>query len=275
MRLAILLLFLPVMGTLRSQSLVGELQSVAAQNGLVGMSVVAVCGDEVSAVVHTGQRNLALGLPVTDETRYRVASISKLLTAIGLMRLQEQGAFELDADVSPALGFTLRNPAFPATPISYRMLLSHRASLQDGTGYGDFLSATYVGSPPPPISQLVVPGGNWYSANMWRTEAPGTFFQYSNATYGIIGSLIEVHSGQRFDQYMRDHVLLPMGISGSYNIQDLDDIGGLAVLYRNSTPQADNYGGVMPPAPDLSGPGTLVPRQTAARPSKTVPAKAV
>ncbi len=251
-RIALLLLSYLLHGTLlQGQTLAQDLQAIATQRGLVGMSVVATCGDGVQAVVHTGQRNIAQGLPVNDATRYRIASISKLLTAIGLMRLHEQGAFGLDDDVASALGFTFRNPLHPGTPLTYRMLLSHRASLQDGTGYADFLNATYAGTPPPSISQLVVPGGTWYSANMWRTEAPGIYFQYSNATYGIIGTLIEVHSGQRFDQYMRQHILLPMGIAGSYNIQDLDTIGNVAVLYRNSTPQADNYGGAMPPPPDL------------------------
>ena len=75
---------------------------------------------------------------------------------------------------------------------------------------------------------------------------------YSNLNYGIIGTLIERLSGQRFDQFMRQQVLLPMGINGSSTIQDLDDVTDLAVLYRNNVPQADDLGGVMPVAPDLS-----------------------
>ncbi|MCW5899853.1 MAG: beta-lactamase family protein [Flavobacteriales bacterium] len=237
----------------QGQTLPMDLMAIATQRGLIGMSVVATCGDQVTDVVHHGSRRLSPALPVTDDTRFRIASISKLVTAMGLMKLHEQGAFSLDDDVSPALGFTFRNPSHPNTPITYRMLLSHRASLQDGTGYANFLTATYNNAPPPPISQLVVPGGSWYTANMWRTEAPGSYFTYSNATYGIVGTLIEAHSGQRFDAYMRQHILLPMGIEGSFNIQDLDDIGQLATLYRNNIAQADNFGGVMPPAPNLSG----------------------
>jgi CubicO group peptidase (beta-lactamase class C family) len=132
------------------------------------------------------------------------------------------------------------------------MLLSHRSSLQDGTGYSDFLSATYATAPPPPISQLVAPGGTWYTADLWRTEAPGTYFTYSNLNFGVIGTLIEALSGERFDVYMRQQVLQPLGIGGSYNVQDLNDLDHLAVLYRNSIPQADDLGGVMPVAPDLS-----------------------
>jgi CubicO group peptidase (beta-lactamase class C family) len=240
-------------GATRSQVLEQQLQTIATQRGLVGMSVVATCGGEVTHVVHTGLRRIAQNLPVNDDTRYRIASISKLVTAIGLMQLYEQGAFSLDDDVSPALGFSLRNPQHPTVPITYRMLLGHRASVQDGSGYTGFLNATYATAPPPPIQQVLVPGGAWYTANMWRTEPPGTWFTYSNVAYGIIGTLIEAHSGMRFDQYMRQHVLLPLGIHGSYNVQDLDEIGHLAVLYRNNNPQADNFGGVMPPAPDLSG----------------------
>jgi CubicO group peptidase (beta-lactamase class C family) len=238
--------------TVHSQPLQQELQSVATSNGLVGMSVVTTCGTAVQDVVHFGRRNIALNLDVDDSTRYRIASISKLVTAIGLMRLHEQGAFGLDDDVSTALGFSFRNPAFPATPITYRMLLSHTSSFQDGTGYAEFLSATYGTTPPPSISELAVPGGNWYTSNMWRTEAPGTHFTYSNANFGIIGTLIEALSEQRFDVYMRQQVLLPLGIHGSYNVHDLPGVADLAVLYRNSVPQSDNFNGMMPPAPDLS-----------------------
>lgn len=158
-----------------SQSLQQQLTAIAQQRGIIGMSVVAACDGQVMEAVHLGQRNIAQGLPVSDATRYRIASISKLVTAIGLMRLHEQGAFQLDEDVSPALGFSLRNPAFPSTAITYRMLLTHRASVQDGTGYSGFLTATYASAPPPPISQLLMPGGSSYTANMWRTEAPGTY----------------------------------------------------------------------------------------------------
>ncbi|MFN3874693.1 MAG: serine hydrolase domain-containing protein [Flavobacteriales bacterium] len=251
MRCLSLPLGIMALATAGAQTLQQQLQAIATQRGLVGMSVVALCGEEVTHAVHTGQRNLAQGWPVNDATRYRIASISKLVTAIGLLKLHEQGAFQLDDDVSAALGFTLRNPQHPSAPITYRMLLTHRSSLQDGTGYGNFLTATYSSAPPPPISQLVVPGGTWYTANLWRSEAPGTYFVYSNLNYGVIGTLIEALSGQRFDLYMRQQVLLPLGIAGSFNVQDLDDIAQLATLYRNSAPQADNFNGVMPPAPNL------------------------
>ena len=246
----LLLVFLPVAAV--TQTLQLDLQSAAQNNGLIGMSVVTTCGTTVTTVVHTGKSDVANNIDVSDSTRYRIASISKLVTAIGIMQLYEQNLFDLDDDVSTALGFTFRNPAFPNTPITYRMVLSHTGSFQDGTGYSDFLTATYGTAPPPPISELATTTGNWYTSDMWRTEQPGTYYTYSNANFGIIGTLIEALSGQRFDAYMRQNVLLPLGITGSYNVQDLADLTNLAVLYRNSIPQADNYNGVMPPLADLS-----------------------
>lgn len=51
---------------------------------------------------------------------------------------------------------------------------------------------------------------------------------------------------------MKQNVLKPLGIDGSYNFQDIADFGNIAVLYRNSVPSADNWGGIMPQGPDLS-----------------------
>lgn len=57
---------------------------------------------------------------------------------------------------------------------------------------------------------------------------------------------------------MRQNVLLPLQVNASYNLWDLEDINNISVLYRNGNPQADDYKGVMPPKPDMTGyvPGT-------------------
>ena len=248
-----LLLFLFSCG-LYAQDLQSDLQQVFTNNPMMGMSVYAFSGDE-EAVYNFGLRNLSQNLAVTNDTKYRIASISKSFTALGLMKLYDQDLFGLDDDISTYLGYTVRNPNFPNQPITFRMVLSHTSSLQDGTGYGNFLNATYSQNPIPNISSVLVPGGSYFTANMWRTETPGTFFAYSNLNFGLIGTLIEKISNQRFDIFMKNEILIPLGIAGSFNIQDLTDIGNVAVIYRNISgwsPQADNFNGVMPPAPNLA-----------------------
>lgn len=85
------------------------------------------------------------GIKITDDTRFRIASISKLVTSIGLLHLYERKFFNLDEDISLRLGYQFRNPNFPNVPITYRMLLTHTSSLQDTLEYNDFV--TFMADP--------------------------------------------------------------------------------------------------------------------------------
>ncbi len=249
-------------GPLFSQNkLEKALEKISERHQLMGMSVVTVCEGEVFSAVQLGLRDYERGLPVDENTAFRVASVSKVITASALMLLYEQGRFDLDEDVSRYLGFELRNPAYPTLPVTFRMLLSHTSSLREDSLYDKFLGVAYRDAGPESVKELVVPNGKYYSANRWRPEKPGTYFQYSNINYGLIGTLIESISGKRFDQFVRDSLLIPLGGSGSFSTNDLPDINQLATLYRYNrgwVPQSDHYAGVNPPLRDLTNyqPGT-------------------
>jgi len=168
--------------------------------------------------------------------------------------MYDQGIISLDDDISIAMGYNIRNPFYPDQPITYRMLLSHQSTLIDGDGYSNFLDATFNNNTIPNISELITPGGDFYTSNMWLNDAPGNYFSYSNINYGLIGTLIEKLSGMRFDMYMKTEILEPMNITGSYNVYDLPNINDLSVLYRYTNswqPQVDNYQGNLPSPPDL------------------------
>jgi CubicO group peptidase (beta-lactamase class C family) len=253
----VFLLFLLVSLSSRAQEIEGILDEIRQDHEIVGMAVRVSCQGDELLNYHSGLRHIDLQLPLLENTLFRVASISKSFTAAGLLRLYDQGLFGLDDDVGEALGYEIRNPNFPDVPITYRMLLSHTSSLQDGTGYGPFLSSTYNSDPIPGINQVLLPAGDFYTSNMWRQEAPGTFFAYSNINYGLIGTLIEALSGERFDVYMKTGILEPLGIGGSYNVNDLPYLDQLSVLYRDGNAQVDDYGGVYPdPIPEGYVPGT-------------------
>lgn len=260
MKKIFILSFILLIYTVKAQDLSQDLEQIFQDFELMGLSVwVQTQSNEES--FHFGLRDFDRNLSVNEDTHFRIASISKSVTALGLMKLYHDGLFEWDDDVSDALGYTLRNPQFPNTPITYRMLVSHQSSLQDGSGYNNFLTATYSSNPIPNISELLLPNGNYYTPNMWRVETPGTYFAYSNINFGLLGTLIEKLSGERFDIYMRTEIFEPLAVTSSYNIQDLPDINDVAVLYRYQggwNVQFDNYLGVLPPPPDLSGyvPGT-------------------
>jgi CubicO group peptidase (beta-lactamase class C family) len=244
------------------QTVNGQMQEaverIADDYHLMGLSVVAVCDGAVAGEWYAGLRDLDRNLPVNENTKYRIASISKFVMTTAMMKLYDRKMIDLDEDAGTYLGFTLRNPAHPDRPVTVRMLLLHTGSLNEGTGYDPFLMATYNNvSDPPSFSELLVPGGKYYTDDMWRKEAPGEYYTYCNANFGLLGTIIERITGQRFEDYMQQTLFSPLGITGSYIPEGVTDINNLAVIYRNEdgvwVPQADNFNGVMSSPRDFSG----------------------
>ena len=146
--------------------------------------------------------------------KVRVASISKLVVAIGVMRLVEADRLDLDADVSDYLGWPLRNPAFPADTITARQLLAHTSSVRDGSRY-------FIEAGSGELKDFFDPESSFWDAGAHFAsnpgENPGRFFVYSNLNFGLLGAVIERVSNLRFDQYMTQEVLEPLGLSSSFD----------------------------------------------------------
>jgi len=214
-----------------AQALDAKLQSIFEDHHLMGMSVVKICQGQVGFSKGYGWADYDDQRPVTDSTIYRIASISKAVTAAALMTLYDQGLFGLDDDIGTALGYPLRHPVFPNVPITSRMLLAHTSSIRDGVSYAEFLGATYS-EHPPPVSDYFVPGGEYYTSSVFGNKKPGTYFTYSNANFGLLATLIEKLSGQRFDVYCREKIFAPLGMQASFNPADLPNPCHVAALYR-------------------------------------------
>lgn len=249
-KLICLFIFFLAFINLKAQNITNDIYQIQAQNELMGGVVTLVCAHEEYQTIPFGLADYDRQIWVNEETMYRIASVSKSVTAVAIMQLVEEGLIELDEDISLYLGFELRNPNYSLTPITTRQLLSHTSSIIDGGAYSNFLSDTYNLDPIPPLSELLSPGGNYYSTNMFNNNAPGSYFNYSNINYGIIGTIIEAISNQRFDEYVKEHILDPLEIAGSFNVNHIEDINKVAVLYRKVSgswvAQADNYQGIQP-----------------------------
>lgn len=252
-----LLLLLFTFITLAGSGQGPQLNDIYEENALMGMSVLFLCNGKIDGIYNYGTRDYTRGLAVDDSTMYRIASISKAITATGAMALVDQGVLDLNADISDYLGFTARNPLYPDDVVTVRMLLSHTSSIQDGDGYYTFLNATYANDNDlPALQELLDPTGDFFTSNVWRTEAPGTWFTYSNLNYGVLATVMEAASGQRFDLLMEQILFDPMELACTYNVSHIDNIDNLAVLYRNQggwTPQVDNFQGNAPVGPALDG----------------------
>jgi len=152
------------------------------------------------------------GRRVTIDDPVRVASISKMVTAIGVMQLVEQGRLDLESDASRWLGWTLRNPSFPDRPITLGMLLAHTSSIRE---HDDNYVVPLGGS----LEALMADPRNWDPAH----GPGGNFFAYVNLNYPIIGSIAEKVTGERFDIWMRRNVLEPMKLDACFNWRTCSD----------------------------------------------------
>jgi len=158
----------------------------------------------VTASGAEGRADRGSGRPLTVDDPVRIASITKLHVALGVMRLVEQGKLDLDADVSERLGWTLRNPAFPDRPVSLRLLLSHRSSLRDGINYALPLGTT--------VRQATAAPEAWD-----LDHPPGAYFRYSNLGFPVVASVMEAATGERFDRLMDRLVLKPLALDACFN----------------------------------------------------------
>ena len=179
---------------------------------------------------------------VTVDDPVRVASISKLITAIGVMKLVEAGKLDLGADVSHYLGWALRNPAFPDRPVTLAMLLSHTSSVRDHDDqYAIPLGQSVQGAMADPPSWDVKHG-------------PGdNYFTYGNMNFPIVGSIVERVTGERFDIWMRREVLEPMKLDACFNWPTCSDaaVARAVVLMQGGKAVKDDLGGKRPDCPVL------------------------
>ena len=153
-----------------------------------------------------GLADPATGRRATPDDPVRIASISKLVVAIGVMRLVEQGKLDLDYDVSRWLGYPVRNPAFPAKPVSLRQLLSHTSSLRDH----DDQYAIPLGES---LRSVLVDPNSWDAA-----RGPGAgYFTYANLNLPVVASIMERATGERFDRLMQRLVLAPIKLDACFN----------------------------------------------------------
>ena len=159
-----------------------------------------------------GQISLIAATGLSVDQPFRVASISKMIAAAGFLPLAMREGLDLDADVSPLLGFSLRHPLWPETPITARMLLSHTSGLRNGSSYPVPLGHT--------LAEAFQPGARHYDAGGWfgpAAHGPGTWFAYADVNFALIAQLIERLSGLRFDLYMRRALFEPLGLDIGYN----------------------------------------------------------
>jgi len=230
-----------------SSAAISSLDSIIKKNGILGGTIIAF-NDTVLKQYSFGMAKLEHNIQWSDSTYFRIASISKFITTIAIMQLIEQGYFSLDTDISSLLPVRLRNPAFPNTPITIRMLLNHTSTIKDSDKAFEFakrsifIDTVKQDTIIPSIQSLFSKQFNQHEVFLAKSltlnngeivqPVPGSFFNYTNLNFVILAWILERVSGDSFAEYVQKHIFLPLNIDAGFTLQDIPENGVIATQYR-------------------------------------------
>lgn len=159
---------------------------------------------------------------MTADHKMRIASISKVIVGMTAQALREEGVIDLDGDIGAYWNMTIKNPAYPNTPITIRSLLTHTSSIFNA---GDNESRSYSAVK----SRL--------SGSGFSRSVPGDigYWSYNNYAFGVLGMTLELASGRLVDDIMDEHFYTAMDIDASFAAGDIEGTDKLVTLCSGGT----------------------------------------
>ena len=191
------------------------LEKIRTENGVYGMGVAVFRGGDIIYTDALGLADINNNIPVTEDTHFRAASVSKLISTIGIMQLCDESLLDLDGDISAETGIPYEN--YNGDEVKLWHILTHTAGITDTDLFESAVSARYS------IEEVM-------KRSVTGIE-PGTFYNYSNLGAGSMGAIIERKTDKFFHDYMRENVFEPLGMNASYVIDDITDKLSCAVIY--------------------------------------------
>jgi D-alanyl-D-alanine carboxypeptidase len=199
------------------------LEGQILERGVPGIAVGVVADQELVWATGFGFADTTAKTPVTPQTRFRMASHSKVFTATAVMQLREQGKLRLDDPVSIHLPWFTVKPAEPdAPPITIEELLTHSSGLPREAG--------------PHWTTFDFPTGDQLRTLIPERQAPfapEVRWKYSNLAYAIAGMIVEERSGLSWAEYLQQHIFDPLDMNASSVDRNVD---GLAMGYGRRRP---------------------------------------
>jgi CubicO group peptidase (beta-lactamase class C family) len=197
-----------------------QVREILNRRPAVGLAVGVVRGGRLEFFHGHGVADIGSRAPITEDTVFRIGSITKTVTAIAVMQLWEQGLIDLDA---PANDYLRAYELVPAKsgfrPATLRHLLTHTAGIPDVRRLSDLLHAGLTpadGRPPllnvafgQPLPSLA----EHYRSGLRVVVEPGSAFAYSGPGYATLGQIVEDVTGEPLDRYLRERIFMPLGMT--------------------------------------------------------------
>jgi len=191
--------------------LVGQ---IAVRHACVGLAVGVAGPDGLVDFVGHGVADIGSRAAVTQDTAFRIASISKTFTALAVMQLVEQGRVALDAPATDYLrAYRLVGPRPDSPPPSVRQLLTHTAGMPELAHVRGALSADFGESVP--LGQRRPTLAEFYGGNVRLRADPGRRFVYGNHSPATLGQLVEDVTGTPLGQHLASHLFAPLGMTAT------------------------------------------------------------
>lgn len=187
----------------------------------VGGAFVVAQHGEIVYERYYGVQQKTTRVPVTEKSYFRCASVTKLVTGIGLMKMMDDGMLDPDEDIGTYLGYTVRNPRYPDVPITLRMLMSHTAGLKENSSYSRKSSR---------LSEMI--DVRQKAMANFRDVRPGSEYTYSNFGAGITGAVIESVTGRDVSSFLREYLFEPLGMDAAYTASQLAEPECITATYR-------------------------------------------
>ena len=226
-------------------SLTAELEAIRSQGLFNGFGVAIVSGQGVLYQRGFGFADAEARKAYSIHTVQSVASVSKTVVGLALLKAQELGLLRLDDPISQYLPFPVVNPAFPDVPITLRHLATHTSSIRDNDFY---LSKNYYLLPGQPekgplafedmqtfipadsavtlpvfLKNVLTPAGKWYQPKGFLARRPGELYEYSNVGAALAAYIVERVSQQPFPDFTARYLSRPLHMRDSgWNVGKVD-----------------------------------------------------
>ena len=210
-----------------------------------GFAAAVVDQDRILYQKGFGFADIEKKVPYTTETIQNIASVSKTLISIALMKAEEKNIVRMDTPINKYLAFKVIHPIYPEVPITLWHLATHTSGIKDI----DLLYNKYAysqGKVPEMklgtyLKQCLSEGGEWYSKKNFGEHSPGEEYSYSNVGAALAAYVLECAAGIPFSEYTEKYILEPLSLKNSgWYYQDVKD-GIHASLYDSDLKPIDPY----------------------------------
>ncbi len=236
-----------------NDSLTVDLKTLYEQGGIKGFSVAIVNQDTILYEKGFGFSDVGKKIDHTEHTVQNIASVSKTLIGVALLKAQEMGKLKLEDPVNKYLPFEVYNPYYPEDSITIKHLATHTSAIQDSDLYSEksyivknadelelaksIPSSEEFNAPDSAmpledfLKNFLSEGGAWYQKGNYLNKKPGALYEYTNVGATLAAYIIEVSTGKTYAEFTKEHILSPLKMTSSGWTYDDIDMSKYTKLY--------------------------------------------